>query len=232
MLPSSIRHSGVHSDVVGEHKQARKAQLQSRAELHKARLDALNAKQRHTSAAMQTTQVGASPMTQRAIADLTAAQLPASKPRVVQTSAAPVTKAAVTEPAQGPSTQVKEASTVRDSSAAAAATEPAAVKATAPAVIGAAAQRSIAQPKPAGNNPPAAAAAAAAGGRLDASAGTKEKHPVSPDSSRQAPKRRRSRSVSPSVAGSRGGRSQGGSQRQVASSGRRPTRSATPGFCL
>lgn len=214
--------------VAGDHKQARKAQLQSRAELHKARLDALNAKQRHTATAKQSTQVSASPMTQRAIADLTAAQLPASKHRVVQTPAAAVTKAPATEPAQGPSTQVKEASTVRDPSAAVAAPEPAAVKAPAPAVTGAGAQRSIAQPQ-AANSPPAAAAA---GSRLDGSAGTKEKHPVSPSGSRQAPKRRRSRSVSPSVAGSRGGRSQAGSQRQVASSARRPTRSATLGCCL
>ena len=79
--------------LVGDHKQARKAQLQSRAELHKARLDALNAKQRHTATAKQSTPSGASPMTQRALADLTAAQLAASKHRVAQTpAAAPVTQ--------------------------------------------------------------------------------------------------------------------------------------------
>ena len=210
----------------GDHKQARKAQLQSRAELHKARLDALNATQRHTSAAAarHTTQAGASPMTQRAIADLTAAQLPASasKPSVGQVPAQPAavtTAPPATEAAQKSSSHVKEASTVREASA-----PPAAVKAAAPAAA-AAAHRSNEQQQPAGNQRSAGAAAA---GRQYVSVDIKEKRAMSPSSSRQAPKRRRSRSVSPSVAGSRGGgRSQPGSQKQVVTSARRPaTRSA------
>ena len=211
--------------LAGEHKQARKAQLQSRAELHKARLDALNAAQRHGAAAKQTTQVGASPMTQRAIADLTAAQLPplTKKHSVVQTSApAAVSKAPAIEAAQRPSFQVMEASTAREASAASAA-GPAAVQAATPAATAtAAAHRLNAQQQAAGSDPPAVAKAA--GSRLEMPAGTKEKRPASPSSSRQAPKRRCSRSVSPSVAGSRGGRSQVGSQRQAASSARRTTR--------
>lgn len=200
--------------------------MQSRAELHKARLDALNATQRHNAAATQTTQVGASPMTQRAIADLTAAQLlvAANKHRVVQTSApaAAIIKAPATEATQ-PSTQVRNASAIREASAPPVAVA-AAVKAAAPAAAAAAAHRINAQQQAVGNNPPVVAAAA--GGRLEVSAGTKLKSPASPSSSRQAPKRRRSRSVSPSLAGSRGCWSQAGSQRQVASSSRRPTRLA------
>ena len=163
-------------------------------------------------------------MTQRAINDLTAAQLPAltNKHSVVQTSApAPaVIEAPATEAALRPSTQVKEASTVRDASAPSAAGL-AAVQAAAPAATAAAAHRVNAQQQAAGSNPPAVATAA--GSRLEVSAGIKEKRPASPSSSRQAPKRRRSRSVSPSVAGSKGGRSQVGSQRQAASSAHRRT---------
>lgn len=215
----------------GDHKQARKAQLQSRAELHKARLDALNATQRHTSAAAarHTTQAGASPMTQRAIADLTAAQLPASasKPSVGQVPAQPAAVATAppaTEAAQKSSSHVKEPSTVREASAPPA-VGPAAVKPAAPAAAAAAAHRSNEQQQPAGNHRSAGAAAA---GRQYVSVDTKEKRAMSPSSSRQAPKRRRSRSVSPSVAGSRGGgRSQPGSQKQVVTSARHPaTRSA------
>ena len=185
----------------------------------------MNATQRHSTAAKQTTQVGASPMTQRAIADLTAAQVHAlgTKHSVGQISApaAAVIKAPATEAAHRPSTQVREASTVREASAPLVA-GPAVVQAAAPAATAGGAHRINAQQQAAGNDPPAVAAAA--GSRLEVSAGIKEKRPASPSSSRQAPKRRRSRSASPSVAVSRGGRSQVGSQRQAASSARRPTR--------
>ena len=165
-------------------------------------------------------------MTQRAIANLTAAQLPSSgnKHSAVQTSAsaAAVIKAPATEAAQRPSTQVREAS-------APPAAGPAAVQAAVPAAAAAAAaHRMNAQQQAAGSSPPAVAEAA--GSRLGVSAGAKEKRPASPSTSRQAAKRRRSRSVSPSVAGSRGGRSQGCSQRQAATSVRRLTRLATLSF--
>lgn len=194
--------------------------LQSRAELHKARLDALNAAQRHTSAAKLSTQAAASPMTQKAIIDLTAAQVPASASKL-SVSQPPAQAAATVAAAKAPAPQAAQrASSQVQASADKGASAPPATK---PAAAVAAAHRSSDKQQPSVDHLSAAAAVmGAAGGKLDGSAGTQGRRPVSPSSSRQAPKRRRSRSVSPSVAGSKGGRSQAGSQRQAASSARQP----------
>ena len=225
--------------IAGDHKQARKAELQSRAELHKARLDALNAKQRHMSsaAAKPSSQPGVSPITQKAIVDLTAARSPApSASRLSHLAPAMAAAAdpgpAVTNPpaSLGHTTPVAEAANAYSLEAKAAdalqAAKPAAPTTTAAAVM----NRSKEMQPPAVTSLPAAPAAAAAGtgneaaagSRLNKSGSSKERRPVSPGSSRQAPKRRRSRSVSPAAAaGSKGGRSQAGSQRQAVSSARR-----------
>ena len=62
----------------GDHRQARRAELQSRAELHQARMDALHARSRQPGSAAaapkKAAPLGFSPTTQNAIANLTAAQ--------------------------------------------------------------------------------------------------------------------------------------------------------------
>ena len=91
-----------HGRCAGDHKQSRKAELQSRAELHKARLDALQAKQRQgaVTAASTASQIGMSPMTSKAIVDLTAKQPPlprqsaASAPAPAPSTTAPLKTAA------------------------------------------------------------------------------------------------------------------------------------------
>ena len=210
----------------GDHKQARRAELQSRAELHEARLDALNAKQRHTpSAAKQVSHFAVSPMTQKAIVDLTGSPPPVPASRLSSMTQAPAVTAvpapaSTADAAQASSSQAgpplakpAEAAALRKGSAAPNhGKEPLSNSHTAPhAQVAAAAARSAS----------GAAAGAAAGGRLDKSASNKERRPVSPSISRQTLKRRRSTSVSPSVPVSKGGRSQAGSQRQAVSSARR-----------
>ena len=237
--PSSL-HVSLFTPTAGDHKQARKAELQSRAELHKARLDALNAKQRHLSsaAAKQSSQVGVSPMTQKVITDLTAARspIPASKLSQVApamaAAAAPGPAVAKPAPSLSHTTPVAEAAHA-SSFKTKAADPPKAAKPAAPSAVAAATNRSRQMQPPAATSVSAAPAAMAAGtaagtrngaavvGRLDKSASSKEIRPGSPASSRLAPKRRSSRSGSPAATGSKGGRSQAGSQRQAVSSAHR-----------
>ena len=229
-------------EPAGDHKHARRAELQSRAELHKARLDALNAKQHQTpsAGAKPSVQLGVSPMTQRAIADLTASQpaavgrqsnIPAAAAvsRLAAAAAAALTKpsdavqsaAAVNKPASKPTAVVSQAAppaAAPGPSVSASANKADAVKPVAAArpAVTAASKDSKQQPQAAVTQ-----SATLAAKRLGKQASSKDRGAVSPSGSRQAPKRRRSRSPSPSQgtgAGSKHSRVQAGSQRQAASS--------------
>ncbi|KAL0033603.1 hypothetical protein WJX79_007018 [Trebouxia sp. C0005] len=107
----------------GDHRQARKAELQSRAELHKARLDALNAKQRSTpsSAKPAALQPGVSPMTHKAIVDLTASPIPLKQTTAAATAAQTTTAAALAQTtAAAAAAQITAAAAAAQSTAAAA----------------------------------------------------------------------------------------------------------------
>ncbi len=235
--------------IAGDHRQARKAELQSRAELHKARLDALNAKQRSTpsSAKPATLQPGVSPMTHKVIVDLTASPIalkPATAPpAAAQTTAAAAaaaaaqTTAAAALPPALPIAAVSKPLTVSQPERAEAAdTAPAAAAAPKPANAAVDKTEAVKPPmaKPAAatiskdsqQRAQPAASQSAAGRRLDKPASSKGTAARSPTTSRQALKRRRSRSPSPAQgtgAGSRAGRTQPGGQRQAATSSHRRT---------
>ncbi len=228
--------------VAGDHRQARKAELQSRAELHKARLDALNAKQRSTpsSAKPAALQPGVSPMTHKAIVDLTASPIalkqataPAAAAQTTAAAAAQTTAAAAPPPAVS-----KPLTASQPERATAADTTSAAVPAPKPSNAIADKTGAVKPPtaKPAAatiskdskQRAQPAASQSAAARRLEKPASSKGTAARSPTTSHQALKRRRSRSQSPAQgtgAGSRAGRTQPGGQRQaVTSSHRRTTR--------
>jgi len=234
--------------VAGDHRQARKAELQSRAELHKARLDALNAKQRSTpsSAKPAAVQPGVSPMTHKAIVDLTASPIalkqataPAIAAQTTAAAAAAQTTAAAALPPALPIAAVSKLLTASQPERATAAdTTPAAAAAPKPSSAVVDKTEAVKPPtaKPAAatiskdskQRAQPAASQSAAGRRLDQPASSKGTAAKSPTTSRQALKRRRSRSQSPGQgtgAGTRAGRIQPGGQRQaLTSSHRRATR--------
>lgn len=211
----------------GDHRQARKAELQSRAELRKARVDALNAKQRSTPSAAKTAvvQLGVSPMTQKAIVDLTA-----SPTAPVKQSNAPEATAHVTPAASLLAAAVTKPSTAIHPAADAAAVPKPPTLADKPEAVKPLAARpaSSAVVKDSKQQTQPAARQSAASQRVDRQASSKDpsKDPSgrSPISSRQAAKRRRSRSRSPAqdhAVSSRGPRAQAGGQRQAATSSQR-----------
>ena len=234
--------------IAGDHLQARKAELQSRAELHKARLDALNAKQRSTpsSAKPAALQPGVSPMTHKAIVDLTASPValkqttaPAAAAQTTAAAAAAPIPAATALPPALPvaavskpltASQLERLTAADTTSAATAAPKPS----TAIADKTEAVKLPTAKPatatisKDSKQRAQPAASQSTAARRLDKPASSKGAAGRSPTTSRQALKRRRSRSQSPAQrtgAGPRAGKTQPGGQRQaVTSSHRRPTR--------
>ncbi len=230
--------------VAGDHRQARKAELQSRAELHKARLDALNAKQRSTpsSAKPAAVQPGVSPMTHKAIVDLTASPIAlkqATAPAIAAQTTAAAAAAQTTAAAALPIAAVSKLLTASQPERATAAdTTPAAAAAPKPSSAVVDKTEAVKPPtaKPAAatiskdskQRAQPAASQSAAGRRLDQPASSKGTAAKSPTTSRQALKRRRSRSQSPGQgtgAGTRAGRIQPGGQRQaLTSSHRRATR--------
>ena len=230
--------------VAGDHRQARKAELQSRAELHKARLDALNAKQRSTpsSAKPAAVQPGISPMTHKAIVDLTASPIAlkqATAPAIAAQTTAAAAAAQTTAAAALPIAAVSKLLTASQPERATAAdTTPAAAAAPKPSSAVVDKTEAVKPPtaKPAAatiskdskQRAQPAASQSAAGRRLDQPASSKGTAAKSPTTSRQALKRRRSRSQSPGQgtgAGTRAGRIQPGGQRQaLTSSHRRATR--------
>ena len=230
--------------IAGDHRQARKAELQSRAELHKARLDALNAKQRSTpsSAKPAAVQPGVSPMTHKAIVDLTASPIAlkqATAPAIAAQTTAAAAAAQTTAAAALPIAAVSKLLTASQPERATAAdTTPAAAAAPKPSSAVVDKTEAVKPPtaKPAAatiskdskQRAQPAASQSAAGRRLDQPASSKGTAAKSPTTSRQALKRRRSRSQSPGQgtgAGTRAGRIQPGGQRQaLTSSHRRATR--------
>ena len=230
--------------IAGDHRQARKAELQSRAELHKARLDALNAKQRSTpsSAKPAAVQPGISPMTHKAIVDLTASPIAlkqATAPAIAAQTTAAAAAAQTTAAAALPIAAVSKLLTASQPERATAAdTTPAAAAAPKPSSAVVDKTEAVKPPtaKPAAatiskdskQRAQPAASQSAAGRRLDQPASSKGTAAKSPTTSRQALKRRRSRSQSPGQgtgAGTRAGRIQPGGQRQaLTSSHRRATR--------